>query len=175
MSVPSTQPLPEVRLRAMEPEDLDLIYAMENDEDQWPAGRTNVPYSRYVLHDYIASATNDIYADGQVRMVIEAADGKVVGLVDLVDFSAQHLRAEISIVVLRDCRRQGYAAAALRKVASYALRILHLHQLYAVVGEGNAASLALLTGCGYRVSGELDEWLYDGRAYGKAKVLQLFL
>lgn len=175
MSDTTTSSLPQVRLRAMEPEDLDLIYVMENDEDQWSAGRTNVPYSRYVLHDYIASATNDIYADGQVRMVIESVEGNVVGLVDLVDFSAQHLRAEISIVVLRECRRCGFAAAALRKVAAYALRTLHLHQLYAVVAEDNEASLALLTSCGYRVKGELDEWLYDGRGYRKAKVLQLFL
>ena len=174
MSESSTQSLPQVRLRAMEPEDLDLIYVMENDEEQWPAGRTNVPYSRYVLHDYIATATNDIYADGQVRLVIEAG-GRVVGLVDLVDFSAQHLRAEISIIVLREHRRHGYAAAALHKVAAYALRTLHLHQLYAIVSEHNVASLALLTGCGYRVTGDLSEWLYDGRTYGNAKVLQLFL
>ena len=60
-----------VRLRAMEPEDLDFLYAMENDKEVWDVGCTNVPYSRYVLHDYIANASNDIYADGQVRMVME--------------------------------------------------------------------------------------------------------
>ena len=40
-----------VRLRAMEPEDLDFLYAMENDKEVWDVGCTNVPYSRYVLHD----------------------------------------------------------------------------------------------------------------------------
>ena len=49
-----------VRLRAMEPEDLDFLYAMENDKEVWDVGCTNVPYSRYVLHDYIANASNDI-------------------------------------------------------------------------------------------------------------------
>jgi diamine N-acetyltransferase len=28
---------------------------------------TNVPYSRFALHEYIASATGDIYVDKQVR------------------------------------------------------------------------------------------------------------
>ena len=32
-----------VRLRAMEPEDLDFLYAMENDKEVWDVGCTNVP------------------------------------------------------------------------------------------------------------------------------------
>ena len=43
-----------VRLRAMEPEDLDALYRIENDRDVWDVGENNVPYSRYILHDYIA-------------------------------------------------------------------------------------------------------------------------
>ena len=67
--------LTKVRLRAMEPEDLDFLYNIENDRELWNVGNTNVPYSRYVLHDYIANATNDIYSDGQVRMIVENAEG----------------------------------------------------------------------------------------------------
>ena len=33
---------------------------------------TNVPYSRYVLHNYLANTVNDIYVDKQVRFVIDA-------------------------------------------------------------------------------------------------------
>ena len=76
-----------VRLRALEPEDLDMLYAMENDHEVWNVGENNVPYSRYVLHDYIANATADIYADRQVRMMVENVDGECVGVVDLVNFS----------------------------------------------------------------------------------------
>ena len=60
----SEKNLTKVRLRAMEPEDLDFLYNIENDRELWNVGNTNVPYSRYVLHDYIANATNDIYSDG---------------------------------------------------------------------------------------------------------------
>ena len=56
-------------LRAMEPEDLDVLYSIENDIELWSAGYTTVPYSRYILHDYIANATCDIYADRQVRLM----------------------------------------------------------------------------------------------------------
>ena len=66
---------PEVKLRAMEPEDLDLLYSIENDMVLWNVGTTNVPYSRYVLHDYIANSSCDIYADRQLRLIIENSDG----------------------------------------------------------------------------------------------------
>ena len=45
----------KVSLRAIEPEDLDLLYRIENDRNLWNVGTTNVPYSRYTLHDYIAN------------------------------------------------------------------------------------------------------------------------
>ena len=35
--------LPIVKLRAMEPEDLDLLYQIENDSSIWHVGTNNVP------------------------------------------------------------------------------------------------------------------------------------
>ena len=74
-----------VRLRAMEPEDLDMLYHIENDRSLWNVSATNVPYSRYALHNYIADAKNDIYIDGQVRLIIENEQQETVGVIDLVD------------------------------------------------------------------------------------------
>lgn len=66
-----TDQLPLIHLRAIEPEDLDVLYNIENDTEVWNVSTTNVPYSRYILYDYIANTKNDIYADRQVRMMIE--------------------------------------------------------------------------------------------------------
>ena len=84
-----TSSAPVVTLRAMEPEDLDALYHIENDRRLWNIGSTNVPYSRYALHNYIADAKNDIYIDGQIRMMIENEEGTVVGVIDLVNFDAK--------------------------------------------------------------------------------------
>ena len=105
-----------MRLRAIEPEDLDLLYQIENDQSLWQVGTTNVPYSRYTLHDYIASSSDDIYADRQVRMIVENDEKETVGIVDLVQFSPEHLRAEVGIVILQNHRRKGYAREALREL-----------------------------------------------------------
>ena len=87
-----TTNLPQVKFRAIEPEDLDLLYRIENDRKLWNVGTSNVPYSRYALHDYVAHASSDIYTDRQVRMIIETTEGENVGIVDLVDFDPSNRR-----------------------------------------------------------------------------------
>jgi diamine N-acetyltransferase len=164
-----------VRLRAVEPEDLDLLYGIENDTRLWNVGTTNVPYSRYTLHDYIPNSADDIYTDRQVRLIVENEEGRTVGLADLVRFDPQHLRAEAGIVILADCRRKGYAASAVRQLCDYALQVLHLHQLYVVIATSNEASLALFQQFGYQQSGILRDWLYDGHIYHDAVIMQRFL
>ncbi len=161
-----------VRLRAMEPEDLDFLYAMENDKEVWDVGCTNVPYSRYVLHDYIANASNDIYADGQVRMVMEDRSGNRVGLVDVFNFDASNRRAEVSVVVMTKYRGRGLARDAVRQVCHYALRTLHLHQLYAIIAMDNMASQQLFSETGFTGRNVLKEWLFDGMTYKDAIVMQ---
>lgn len=161
-----------VRLRAMEPEDLDFLYAMENDKEVWNVGCTNVPYSRYVLHDYIANASNDIYADGQVRMVMEDWSGNKVGLVDVFNFDASNRRAEVSVVVMTEYRGRGLARDAVRQVCHYALRTLHLHQLYAIIATDNMASQQLFSETGFTGRNVLKEWLFDGMTYKDAIVMQ---
>ena len=170
----SEKNLTKVRLRAMEPEDLDFLYNIENDRELWNVGNTNVPYSRYVLHGYIANATNDIYSDGQVRMIVENADGRTVGMADLFDFNASHRRAELSIVVMRGFRRCGYAEASVRYMLHYAQRILHLNQVYAVISIDNRPSIALFDKCGFTTSANLPKWLFDGEKYTDAVVMSKF-
>lgn len=60
------------------------------------------PYSRYVLHDFIANSTCDIYKDGQVRWAIENEEGEVVGMIDLTNFDPHHSRAETGIVIAKN-------------------------------------------------------------------------
>ncbi len=166
---------PTVRLRAIEPEDLDFLYGIENDTTLWNVGTTNVPYSRYMLHDYVANARNDIYSDRQVRMMIENEQGEVIGIVDIMNFDPRHLRAEIGIVIKRDFRNKGYALAAIAKIKMYAFDILHLHQLYAYVNKDNAESMKLFEKSGFDSYNELKDWLFDGKNYHSALLMQLFL
>ena len=113
-----TSILPTIHLRAIEPEDLDVLYTIENDTKVWNVSTTNVPYSRYVLYDYVANAKNDIYADKQVRMMIEDEHHNVVGIVDIINFDPKNMRAEVGIVIKQDYRNKGYALATITRIGS---------------------------------------------------------
>lgn len=167
--------LPIVHLRAMEPEDLDTLYRIENDQQLWNVGTTNVPYSRYTLHDYIASSSGDIYIDRQVRLIIENASNQIVGIVDVTNFDPRHRRAEIGIVIEKPYRQCGYARSALCGMHNYASRVLHLHQVYAVIDATNHEALSLFHDMGYRHTAVLEDWLYDGVSYNNAQLMQLKL
>lgn len=95
---------PNIRLRALELEDLDFLYQIENDDRLWELGVSNVPYSRRVLLDYISSASADIYVDNQVRLIVENEQNEQVGILDLTDFDPRHHRAELGIVIKRSFR-----------------------------------------------------------------------
>lgn len=162
-----------IRLRAIEPEDLDLLYRIENDRRLWNVGISNVPYSRYALHDYVANASDDIYTDRQVRMIIENTESEIVGIVDLVNFDPSNRRAEVGLIILDAFRRQGYGRSTLTQIADYALNVLHLHQLFAYVDLRNEASYHLFKVMGYKESLRIKDWLYDGREYHDALLMQL--
>ena len=166
---------PQVHLRALEPEDLDLLYKIENDVKLWNVGTSNVPYSRYTLHNYVATASNDIYTDRQVRMIIENEAGQTIGIVDVVNFDPSNQRAEVGLVILSAYRCQGYAAATLTLIADYALHIWHLHQLFAFIDVSNQASVSLFMKMGFQKSACITDWLYDGQEYHDAWLVQLVI
>lgn len=166
---------PKTILRALEPEDLEELYAIENDRSIWNVGSTNVPYSRYVLHDYIANASSDIFADRQVRLMIVGEKGENVGVVDVVNFDPRHRRAEIGIVIKQAYRRLGYGRSAVEAVMGYARDIWHLHQLYVIVDVDNTESVGLFEQLGFSKSSQLHSWLYDGHGYRDAMLMQTFL
>ena len=58
-------------LRSPELTDLDFMFHIENDTRLWLVSACRVPYSRYLLHQYIETNTHDIYADKQLRLMVE--------------------------------------------------------------------------------------------------------
>ena len=163
---------PVVHFCALEPEDLELLYRIENDVELWNVGTTNVPYSRYTLHQYIASATGDIYTDHQVRMMIENEAKEVVGIVDVVNFDAANRKAELGLIIEEPFRHAGYAQSAIEKISEYAVSVWHLHQLFATIDVHNEACIRLFRKLGFVESARLKDWLFDGRNYHDAVVMQ---
>ena len=164
---------PKVFLRALEPEDLDLLYLIENDVSLWNVSATNVPYSRYTLHEYIANSTGDIYADRQVRLMIENENHDIVGIVDLVNFDPSNQRAELGLIIEKPFRKSGYAQATVDAICDYAVRVLHLSQVYAIIDADNMPCITLFRKLHWQESARLKRWLFDGVEYHDAIVMQM--
>lgn len=160
-------------LRAMEPEDLEVMYEMENDPQTWDVSNFTVPYSRFVLKQYIENAQCDMFADRQLRMmIVRHADNAVVGTVDITDFVPLHARGEVGIGVRREFQGNGYAKEALDLLCEYLFGFLHLKQLVAHVATDNEGSLRLFSSCGFVECGVLKEWWCVGGRYKDVVLLQ---
>ncbi|MBO7068555.1 MAG: GNAT family N-acetyltransferase [Bacteroidaceae bacterium] len=163
-------------LRAAEPEDLDLMYLIENDTVLWAVGSSNVPYSRYALRQFIEQTTNDINTDGQVRLVIALNEGRnAIGFVDLQNYDSRNRRAEVGIVLLPEWQHKGLANEVLDVLDRYASKHLFIYQLYAVVSVDNSAAQALFLNAGYKKTTTLHHWLRNGGEWQDAFVFQKIL
>ena len=149
-----------IRLRAIEPEDEDILFHWENDQKIWQVSNTLTPFSRQVLRQYLEQAHLDIFQAKQLRLVIEAIEPeKPVGMIDLFDFDPHHQRAGVGILIGESAEwGKGYAKEALKILLKYVFTVLLLNQVYCSIDELNTASLNLFKNAGFRITGIKEKW-----------------
>lgn len=164
-----------IYLRALEPNDLEFIYAVENDLSVWDVSNTQTPYSRFLIKQYLENAHQDIYEAKQLRLAIsKEEDFPAIGLIDLFDFDPKNNRAGVGIV-LQDfnSRNQNIGSEALGLVINYAFYHLNLHQLFANIGVENTASIALFTKFDFQKVGIKKDWNLVNGNYQDEAIFQL--
>ncbi len=162
-------------LRALEPEDLEFIYAVENDENIWEVSNTTTPYSKFLIRQYLENAHQDIYEAKQLRLAICKKDSEdAIGLIDLFDFDAKNKRAGVGIIVQNEINRNnGVGKESLELIIGYSFQQLQLHQLYANIGTDNKASLSLFTTFGFQEVGVKKDWNFTNNIFHDEAVYQL--
>ncbi len=155
-----------IRLRALETDDLDFLYELENNLTVWEISGTTTPYSRHVLKQYLDNAHRDIYDVKQLRLCICDKNDKAIGLIDLFDFDPKNHRAGMGIVVLEDKNRnRGVGTEAILLMMDYAFSTLALRQLFANVVVGNDASIHLFKKLGFQEVGIKKDWIFSNGMY----------
>jgi diamine N-acetyltransferase len=168
-----------IRLRAIEPADLDVIYTWENDPGNWLISNTITPFSKHVLTRYIQHAHKDLFEARQLRLMIDLLDDsghtrETIGTVDMFDYDPVHRRAGMGILIAsKENRMKGYASESLSILIRYAFGTLHLHQLYCNVSLDNQASLKLFKKLGFKEIGVKRDWLRYGEGWLDVCLLQL--
>ena len=154
-----------IYLRALEPNDLEFVYAMENDQSIWEVSNTQTPYSRFLV----------IYEAKQLRLAIcKDQEFPAVGLIDLFEFDPKNNRAGIGIVIQSaGNRNQQIGSEALELLIRYSFYDLNLHQLYANISVENTASIALFAKFGFEKIGTKKDWILVNGSYKDEAIFQL--
>ena len=165
----------EIKLRALEPEDLELLYEWENNNENWIISNTVSPFSKYTLKRYIENSHKNIYEIGQLRLMIDhIADKKTIGTIDIFDFDSYHKRAGIGLLIATEnYRKKGYGTMALTFLIDYCFRTLQLHQLYCNILENNIKSIDLFKKLGFKEIGRKEDWISTNEGYISEIMFQL--
>ncbi|WP_456313387.1 GNAT family N-acetyltransferase [Pseudomonas shirazensis] len=164
-----------IYLRALEPNDLEFVYAMENDQSIWEVSNTQTPYSRFLVRQYLENAQQDIYEAKQLRLAIcQDEDFPAIGLIDLFEFDPKNNKAGVGIVIQnKKNRKQNIGSEALELLINYSFHNLNLHQLYANISVENVASIALFTKFGFEKIGIKKDWILLNNHYQDEAIFQL--
>jgi diamine N-acetyltransferase len=163
-----------IYLRALEPEDLEFVHAIENDENIWYLSQTQTPYSKFLIKQYLESAHKDIYETKQLRLVISNYNDEALGMIDVFDFDFLNKRAGIGILIKSEGNRgKGIGTEALQLLISYCFTHLNLHQLFCNISENNEASIKLFTKQGFHKIGLKKDWTFNNKNYHNEFLLQL--
>ncbi|WP_299890502.1 GNAT family protein [uncultured Lacinutrix sp.] len=163
-----------IYLRALEPEDIEFIYAIENDESIWELSSTITPYSKFLIKQYLENAHADIYEVKQLRLVISNYNDDTLGLIDIFDFDVKNKRAGIGILIKdNENRNKGIGKEALQLLINYCFTHLDLHQLYCNISEENTSSIKLFSSQGFKQIGLKKDWNFNKGNYKNEYLFQL--
>ena len=148
----------KLRLRALEPEDAEMMYEAESDPAAWRYSDYLAPMSREMLREYALTYDADPLRSGQLRLIIDM-EGTAAGLLDLFDISPRHMRADTGIYLLPAFRGMGLGVKALELAKDYCRARLGLHQLTAGVAQQNTAARRCYEKAGFHTTGTRPDWL----------------
>jgi diamine N-acetyltransferase len=165
----------KIKLRALEPEDLELLYDWENNDSYWVISNTFSPFSKYTIKRYLENSHKNIYETGQLRLMIEHVPDKIaIGTIDIFDFDPFHKRAGLGILIANEAyRRKGYGSMSLTLLIDYCFKTLQLHQLYCHILANNCESMELFKKQGFIQTGVKKDWIKTSDEYLDEYLFQL--
>ncbi|MGF1492731.1 MAG: spermidine N1-acetyltransferase [Microcoleaceae cyanobacterium] len=149
-----------IRLRALEKDDLRFVHNLNNNRSlmsYW----FEEPYEAYVeLEDLYSKHIHD---QSERRFIAETNEGVAIGLVELVEITYIHRRAEFQIIIVPEHQGKGYARPVITLAFNYAFKVLNLNKLYLLVATENEKAIHIYRDCGFKQEGKLvQEFFVNG-------------
>ena len=163
-----------LKLRALEPNDLELVYEVENDKSLWVYSNTSSPFSRHTLKKFIENSHLDIIEHKQLRMVI-ADDEQSYGFIDLYDYDFINRRVGLGIIIFKKYRSKGIGLSSLQLTENYLLEHVPIHQVYANISSKNKESISLFEKSGFVNIGLKKDWIFYNNKFNDELLFQKIL
>ena len=155
----------EYILRALEPDDLDILYDTENDKSLWKYSNTSSPFSKHSLKKFIENSHLDIIEHNQVRLVLSDKNNLPFGFIDLFKYDMINKRAGVGIIICEKYRSRGLGSISLYLIENYVKKYIPIHQLYANISSENIESIKLFEKHNYLKVGNKKDWIYYNNKY----------
>ena len=163
-----------LKLRALEPNDLELVYEVENDKSLWVYSNTSSPFSRHTLKKFIENSHLDIIEHKQLRLVI-ADDEQSYGFIDLYDYDFINRRVGLGIIIFKKYRSKGIGLSSLQLTENYLLEHVPIHQVYANISSKNKESISLFKKSGFVNIGLKKDWIFYNNKFNDELLFQKIL
>lgn len=164
----------KIRLRAIEFSDGERVQRWVNEGGALMTGRAPVVISKKALEKLYERSLTVEATPTRVEMAVDTHDGRNIGLVQIDNIDWVHRHGSLYVLIGEpDYRGRGFEEDAIRTVAAYGFRLLHLNRLSAgVIGEGNRMQKCL-ENAGFRVEGKNEAYYWSGTRYEDRVCLRL--
>ncbi|MEG1578860.1 MAG: GNAT family protein [Oscillospiraceae bacterium] len=155
----------KVMLRAMEPEDMEMLRETINDpEMERMIGGWSFPVSKLEQMQWYERVVAD---KRNLRFIIESLETKeALGMISLTDIDWKNRNAAYAIKLKQDApKKKGYASDSGLTLMRFAFEELQLHRLTSDVLEYNTASIAMMEKCGAQREGLKRSAVYKNGQY----------
>lgn len=155
----------KVVLRAMEPEDMEMLRSTVNDPGiERMVGGWSFPVSRSEQMAWYERAVTD---KRNLRFIIERLDNnEAIGMVNLVEIDWKNRSAFHGVKLKTNApKRQGYALDAVMTLMKYTFEELQLVRLDGSWIEYNTASIKLYEKCGWIIEGTKEKAVFTNGQY----------
>lgn len=163
----------KILLRKPEPEDIDFLSSLENNQQYWWVSDTRTPFSRWQIKQHIENSVYDIFTNKELRLIItNKEDNSKIGVVDLFDYDPMHDRVGIGIIIMPEFQNQKFAEQTLSIITDYCFNVLNINQIWCNIDAENIVSIKLFEKAKFVKCGVLKQWKKLGKLYCDVFVYQ---
>lgn len=160
----------ELKIRALEKEDIDFIHQMVNNPDIMSFWFEEAYKPKSQLEEEYMKHKDTSFA----RQFILEKNGERLGLVALYEINYVHRKAEFAIMIDPAFQGHGYATIATKLATDYAFNTLNLNKLFLIADAINEKAIHIYEKVGFNREAILKEEYFVKGRYHDAVIMSMF-